>query len=138
MRAILSIPALAIVIAAYLVLGMGGGLMLDADAYTLDLASGASMTLRAGDFFTLAGLLALFFEMLKSARVGAGAILDHMLSTIVLVGTLVAFLLLDYCGTSSFFLLMVMALVDVIAGYSISILVARRDLTVDPGGKGGL
>ena len=131
MTYIISIPVLAIVIAVYLVLGAGGGLMLDADAYTVPLASGAAMTLRVGDFFTLAGLLALFVEMLKAARAGRGTILDHMLSTAVFVGALLCFLLLGIAGTSTFFVLTVMTLVDVVAGFSVSIFSTRRDFSVE-------
>ena len=131
MTYIISLPVLAIVIAVYLVLGAGGGLMLDADAYTVPLASGAAMTLRAGDFFTLAGLLALFVEMLKAARAGRGTILDHMLSTAVFVGALLCFLLLGIAGTSTFFVLTVMTLVDVVAGFSVSIFSTRRDFSAE-------
>jgi hypothetical protein len=138
MRYLLAIPVLALVIAAYLMMGAGGGMMLDGDAYTANLSSGAAFTLRAGDFFTLAGLIALFFEMLKAARLGAGTIVDHMLSTFAFVVALVCFLLVEYCGTATFFLLTVMALIDVVAGYSISIFSARRDLNVSHGAEGGL
>ena len=130
MSYIIAFPVLAIVIAAYLVMGAGGGLMLDADAYTAALASGAGFTLRAGDFFVLAGLVGLFFEMLKAARAGRGTIADHMLSTAVFVVALVCFLLLDYCGTATFFLLTVMTLIDVVAGFSISIFSVRRDYSI--------
>jgi len=130
MRIVLAIPGLAIVVAAYLVMGMGGGLMLDADAYTASLASGAEFTLRAGDFFTLAGLAALFLEMVKAARLAGGSVVDHMLSTALFVVALVCFLLVDYCGTAAFFLITVMTLVDVVAGFSVSIFAARRDYSV--------
>ena len=130
MSYILSFPVLAIVIAAYLILGSSGGMMLDGDAFSAILASGAGLTLRVGDFFILAGLVALFFEMLKAARAGRGMIADHMLSTAVFVVALVSFLLLDYCGTSTFFLLTVMTLIDVVAGFSISIFSVRRDFSV--------
>jgi hypothetical protein len=130
MSYIVSIPVLAIVFAAYLVMGAGGGLMLDADAYFATLASGSVFALRAGDFFTLAGLGALFLEMLKAARAGRGTIMDHMLSTAVFVGALVCFLLVDYCGTATFFLLTAMALIDVVAGFSISIFATRRDFSM--------
>jgi hypothetical protein len=131
MTYIMSIPVLAIVVAAYVVLGYGGGLMLDGDAFSMTMASGAMLTLRAGDFFTLAGLGALFLEMLKAARAGRGTILDHMLSTAVFVAALLFFLLWEPAGTSSFLLLTVMALIDVVAGFSISIFSTRRDLSVD-------
>lgn len=134
MTYIMSFPVLALVIIAYLVIGMGGGLMLDADIYSVTLASGAELYLRAGDLFTLAGLVALFFEMLKAARAGTGTIIDHMLSTVAFVVALVCFLLVDYCGTSSFFLLTVMALIDVVAGFSVSIFASRRDYSINRDG----
>lgn len=133
MTYILSFPILAIVIVAYLVMGLSGGLMLDGDAYSMTLASGAVMTIRAGDVFTIAGLVALFFEMLKAARAGASTIVDHMLSMAAFVLALVCFLLVDYCGTATFFLLTVMTLIDVVAGFSVSIFSTRRDLSVSHG-----
>jgi len=131
MSYILSFPALAIVIAAYLLMAQGGGMMIDADAYSAVLASGAEMTLRGGDFFVIAGLLALFLEMLKAARPGRATVLDHILSTATFVVALVCFLLLPEAGTATFFLLMVMSLIDVIAGFSISLFAARRDFSVE-------
>jgi hypothetical protein len=136
MRYLLSIPVLALVIAAYLT--TAGTVMLDADVYAATLASRASFALRAGDLFVLAGLIALFFEMLKAARLGSGTIIDHMLSTLAFVVALVCFLLVDFCGTAAFFLLTVMTLIDVVAGYSISIFSARRDYNVTHGADGGL
>jgi hypothetical protein len=133
MRIIMSVPLLAVVIALYVLTGLGGGLMLEADAYGATLPSGADFSLRAGDFFTIAGLLALFFEMLKAARASVGTVIDHILSTLTFVVALLAFLLVDYCGTATFFLLTVMALVDVIAGFSVSIFTARRDLSIGGG-----
>ena len=132
MRFLLAVPFLAFVIVAYLLLVGGGGLMLQADAFSVALASGATLTLTFGDFFTLAGLVALFLEMLKAARPSRGTILDHMLSTAILVAALVCFLLVGACGTATFFLLTVMALVDVVAGFSVSIFSARRDFSVGP------
>ena len=131
MTYIISFPVLAIVIAAYLLLGSGGGMMIDGDAFSMTLASGAEMTLRGGDFFVIAGLVALFLEMVKAARPGRAAVLDHILSVATFVVALVAFLLVDYAGTATFFLLTLMCLIDVIAGFAISLFAARRDFAVD-------
>ena len=131
MSHIISFPALAIVIAAYLLLGMGGGMMIDGDAMSMTLASGAEMTLRGGDFFVIAGLAALFLEILKAARPGRGSVVDHILSVATFVVALVCFLLVDYAGTATFFILMLMTLVDVIAGFSISLFAARRDFAIE-------
>lgn len=131
MTYIISIPVLAIVIAAYLLMAAGGGLMLDADAWSLALPSGAGMTLRVGDFFVIAGALALFVEMLKAARAGRGTILDHILSTGVFIAALLCFLLVPGAGTATFLILTIMALVDVVAGFSVSIFATRRDFSVE-------
>lgn len=131
MRYIISFPLLAIVIAAYLLMAAGGGMLLDGDAYSVTLASGAEMTLRGGDFFVIAGLLALFLEMFKAARPGRSAILDHILSTATFIVALVCFLLVDYAGTATFFLLTLMTLIDVVAGFSISLFAARRDFSLE-------
>lgn len=130
MSYIISFPVLAIVIAAYLLTASGGSMFLDGDAYSMTLASGAEMTLRGGDFFVIAGLGALFLEMLKAARPGRSTIVDHILSTAVFVVALVCFLLVAEAGTATFFLLTLMALIDVVAGFSISLFAARRDFSV--------
>lgn len=130
MRYIISFPALAIVIAVYL-LTVGSGMMIDADASSATLASGAEMTLRVGDYFVIAGLVALFLEMLKAARPGRAAILDHILSIATLVVAIVCFLLVDFAGTATFFILALMTLIDVIAGFTISLFAARRDLAIE-------
>ena len=131
MNYVISVPTLAFVIGAYLVLGAGGGLMLDGDATSLRLASGVMLTLRGGDLFTLAGLVALFLEMLKAGRAGRGAILDHILSTGVFVAALLCLLLVAAAGTATFLILTLMALIDVVAGFSISIFSSRRDMTIE-------
>lgn len=131
MSYIISFPALAIVIAAYLLMAAGGGMMIDADAYAMTLASGAEMTLRGGDIFIIAGLVALFLEMIKAARPGRAAVLDHILSVATFVVALVCFLLVDYAGTATFFILTLMTLIDVIAGFVISLFSARRDFAIE-------
>ena len=134
MRAILSIPVLAIVILAYNIFGVSGG-MIEADSLVFDwtLPSDAQVYFKAGDLFIVAGLVALFFEILKAARASTSIILDHMLSTAVFVVALLEFILVPFCGTVSFFIIMVMTLIDVVAGFSISILGARRDFSVSDG-----
>ena len=53
-----------------------------------------------------------------------------MLSTLVFILFLVEFLLVGACASSVFFILMVMALFDVVAGFTVSITSAGRDVTM--------
>lgn len=139
MRYLLSVPALALVILVFNILGYSGQWM-DAESLYLDsmLPSGAEFYMKVGDLFVVAGLVALFFEIIKAARLGAGTIVDHMLSTATFIVALVEFLLVPFCGTSTFFFLLVMALIDVVAGFSVSILSARRDYSISHNDGGGL
>ena len=56
--------------------------------------------------------------------------LDHTFSMLVFVGFLIEFLMVADCGTSTFFVLMLMSLLDVISGFTVSIVAARRDFAI--------
>lgn len=129
-------PLLGIVVLAYCAMALTGSLDTESVAFSARMASGAVFTLKTGAILVLAGLLCLFFEIIKSARVRSGTVLDHMLSTFVFIAALVLFLLVPFAATSTFFLIMCMSLLDVIAGFTVSIFSARRDYTVghDNGG----
>jgi hypothetical protein len=107
MHHIISIPILAIVIAAYVLMAPGGGMFLDGDAYSLMLPSGMEVTLRGSDFFLLAGLLALALDVLKLRRAGRAG---GLLLGITFLAALAAFLLYAPAATTAFLLLTAMAL----------------------------
>ena len=69
-------------------------------------------------------------EVLKSTRTGGDSVVDHALSMMVFVACLILFLVWPLAGTSLFFLIMLTTLVDVIAGFSVTIRSARRDYSV--------
>jgi len=79
----------------------------------------------------LVGLVFLFVEVLKSTRTSQAAIFDHILSTLVLIVFLIEFIAVKGAGTSTFFILALMSLFDVIAGFTVTITTARRDVTMD-------
>ncbi len=81
-----------------------------------------------GDLVILVLLGTLFVELLKATYTSTASLLDHGLSMLVFVACLIEFLLVKQAHTSVFFFVMVGALIDVIAGYTIGIRVARRDI----------
>ncbi len=83
-----------------------------------------------GDLILLLMLLLLFVELLKSTYTSTASLLDHGLSMLVFVVCLIEFIVVPQAATSVFFLIMVAALIDVVAGYTIGIRVARRDLNI--------
>jgi hypothetical protein len=136
MRFITAIPLLGLVVILYNLVffpGLEEGFVI----FSAEMPSGGIFSLSAGNAFVILGLVALFFEMMKAARVRAGTVLDHMFSTAVFIVALIEFLLVPYCSTASFFILMCMALADVVAGFTISIFSARRDLSLGSS-EGGL
>ncbi|MCV0394596.1 MAG: hypothetical protein K5872_00150 [Rhizobiaceae bacterium] len=92
--------------------------------------SGGVFAMTFGDLLVLIALVILLVEVLKATRVSRASVLDHMLSTFVFVAFLVEFLLVRGAATSLFFTLTVIALVDILAGFSISIRSASRDVSI--------
>jgi hypothetical protein len=98
--------------------------------FSIPMVSGVSWAVTSSDLMLAAGLLFLFFEVLKSTQSGRSSVLEHMLSTLVFVIFLVEFLLVRAAGSSVFFILMLMSLFDVVAGFTVSITSAGRDVTM--------
>jgi hypothetical protein len=98
--------------------------------FTIPMVSGIAWSLTGGDLMLVFALVCLFFEVLKSTNTGRSSVVEHMLSSLVFVVFLVEFILVGAAGSSTFFILMAMAAVDVVAGFSISITGAGRDVTM--------
>jgi hypothetical protein len=94
----------------------------------IPMASGATWTIAFGDVLVLLALLLLFIELLKSTSTGTAAIFNHALSMLVFIICLVEFLLHPAFATSVFFVILIMALLDVLAGVVVTIISARRDV----------
>jgi hypothetical protein len=99
--------------------------------YAVTMQSGAVWTITFGDALIAITLIFLFFEVLKATKHAARSLIDHLLSTIVFIGALVEFVLVKEAATSIFAILLMIALIDVLGGWSVSARAARRDLTVE-------
>jgi hypothetical protein len=87
------------------------------------LVSGTEWSVTLSDILLALGVLLLLLEVLKGARPGAKYLTDHLLSLIVFGGAAAEFLLLPRFGTSTYFLLTMLALVDFLSGIALR---ARR------------
>jgi hypothetical protein len=123
------VPLLVIPLIAYVAFA-GAGADFSASRFPITLPSAGVWQLTLGDILLAAGLCLLFFEILKATRTGGNSVVDHAFSMIVFVVCLILFLIWDQAATSTFFLLMLMAMIDVIAGFSVTINAARRDHSV--------
>jgi hypothetical protein len=129
-----SIPLMIVPLIAYnlVMIGLvGGGVAgLGTTITSLSMMSGATWTMSLGDLLIVVSLILLFIEVLKATRTGPWSVIDHMFSMLVFVAFLVEFLLVRDAATQVFFILMVIAFVDVIAGFSVSIRSAGRDVSI--------
>ena len=98
--------------------------------FHLRLPSGALWKPTWGDFMVLLGVVCLYVELFKSTRTSETTIVDHLLSTFVLIFYLTAWLIYPWAGNSVFLILTGMAFLDVVAGFTITISAARRDLAI--------
>ncbi|MGE0046151.1 MAG: hypothetical protein AB7J28_07135 [Hyphomonadaceae bacterium] len=107
--------------------------LLDQRIFSVNMASSEAgvavqWVVSGGDLLVLVALLLLFVELLKSTSTGTAAIFNHALSMLVFIICLVEFLLHPAFATSVFFMILIMALLDVLAGVVVTIVSARRDV----------
>ena len=142
MRFFTVFPLMIIPVVVYNILALGGATLstvasmrdrLDTDVFAVPMASGVTWHITPGHALIAGALFMLFFELLKSTGIGRAAVMNHAFSLILFVGCLVEFLLLPAFATSVFFMIMIMTLLDVMAGFMVTIAAARRDFAVAEG-----
>ncbi|MDO6459695.1 hypothetical protein Q4485_03215 [Granulosicoccaceae sp. 1_MG-2023] len=133
-KLIASIPLFAYLLIAFNLIAFGGSedplAVLNRVIYDVDLPSTAHLAITVSHAFILAGIVILYIEIFKSTRPSAYAIVDHGLSMLVFVIFLVEFITVKQVGNSAFLILTLLTLTDVIAGFTVSISTARRDISL--------
>jgi asparagine N-glycosylation enzyme membrane subunit Stt3 len=98
------------------------------EIFSFTMMSGGVFSMTLGISLIVLALLLLFVEIVKSTRTSNASVVDHLLSTFVFVAFLVEFLLVKGAAHPVFFTLMVITLVDVLAGFSVSLRASGRDV----------
>ena len=101
---------------------------MSAQLFAIRTASHTFWPISLGDLLLAAALVVLFVELLKSTASRRVAIINHSLSMILFIACLVEFLLFPAFATSAFFLLTLMVLLDVLAGFVVTIVASRREI----------
>ena len=83
-----------------------------------------------GTAIILLGIMLMYWELYKSTQSSDLVTFDHALSTITFIVYFGLWLGQPWAGNSLFLTLTLMALLDVIAGFTISIASAQRDVSV--------
>ena len=119
-------PLLLIPVAIYnIIVFLMPGVSLSEPVVRLTLLSGAEWPVTLSDMLLALAILLLLLEVIKGARPGAKYLTDHLLSLIVFGGAAAEFLLWPRFGTSTYFLLTLLALVDFLSGIALR---ARRKM----------
>ena len=133
----MSLRALPLIIIPFLlynsIVFLGGAIpveTLSKELFTLPMVSKGSWKFTTGDLLMLVTLVILFVEILKSTYTSTESMLDHGLSMLVFIVCLIEFIVVPQAATSIFFMILIATLIDVVAGYTIGIRVARRDLSI--------
>ena len=134
---LLAIPLLLIPVVLYNIVVLFGApseagmvqadLLLRDPLFSVTMTSGAQWGVSWGDLILFVGLILLFFELIKSTSSQRVAIVNHALSMVLFIAVLIEFLLLRGFATSTFFLIVVMILLDVLAGFIVTIIASRKD-----------
>jgi hypothetical protein len=90
-----------------------------APLFTVPLPSDIGWPVTLTDGLLTLGILMLLCEVIKGARPGAKYLTDHLLSLLVFCGAGAEFMLLPQFGTSTFFLLTLLSLVDFLSGIAL-------------------
>lgn len=98
--------------------------------FQLPMMNGTRWTFRVSDLIMLLTMVCLFIELLKSTYTSSASMIDHGLSMVVFMACGAEFLLVSKAVTSTFFFILIATLIDVVAGYTIGIRTARRDLSI--------
>lgn len=102
-----------------------------AQVFPIPMASGVAWQVTWGDLLVILSLFMLFAELLKATGSSSTQIANHGLSMVLFILCLIEFLLVPAFASSTFFIIMMMTLLDVLAGVIVTINSARRDIAVE-------
>lgn len=115
-------PLLLIPLAVYnIVVFLMPGVSMTETLFRLPLMSGTEWPITLSDMLLALGMLLLLLEVIKGARPGAKYLMDHLLSLVVFGAAGAEFVLWPKFGTSTFFLLTLLALVDFLGGIALRV-----------------
>ncbi len=129
---LLSVPFILLSVIAYNAIVFMTGTPFNSTIFEVPMLSGAHWIFTLSDLIVAGTLFLLFIEILKATRTSGNSLIDHSLSTIVFIICIIEFLVVPEAATSLFFFITLIALIDVIAGFSVTIRAARRDFAVGP------
>jgi hypothetical protein len=104
---------------------------------TAHMMSGRDWVLTWGDILLAFSVFLLWVEIIKSTRLGTRSVMDHILAMALFIAMLAEFLLVPRAANSTFFLLTVFALFDMLVGFMTGMRSnAPRQIEIEDPGQG--
>ena len=129
---VLGFPLLLVTFAIYnMIAFLTPGVSWTSPVTTVHMMSGQDWVLTWEDILVAFAIFLLWIEIIKSSRIGTRTVMDHILAMGLFIAMLVEFLLVQRAGTSTFFLLMTIALVDVLAGFIVGMRSSQRQIEIE-------
>ena len=100
-------------------------------AFAMPLASQALWVVTWGHIIVMLSVITLFLEILKSTTPSSAQMIDNGLSVAVFIVTFILWLLVRPFGTAEFFIIVLMCLLDFLAGSVIMTRVSQRTVQYD-------
>ncbi|MDJ0713288.1 MAG: hypothetical protein QNJ54_03580 [Prochloraceae cyanobacterium] len=126
-----AIPLFLMVLVVYhLVIFWGSVAILTTSLLSFNMISGATWEVTGSDLLLGLGLAILYVEILRSTWTGVTSVINHTLSTLLFVCFAIEFVTVSIAANSTFFLLGLMSLIDAIAGFTITIVASRKDISL--------
>lgn len=105
---------------------------LDQTFVAFNLPSGALFEVTRGHAMTMLAAGLLFLEVIKSTQANTASLIENGLAFVVFTVSFICFLLNPSFGTIEFALIMMMMLIDFMAGFIVMVVSARRDVSYNP------
>jgi hypothetical protein len=118
---------MAVILVVYNVVAFFYGAFLTQVLWQITLMSGAVWRFTGNDMMLSLAVIFLYLELFKATKTSTASVLDHGLSLGVFIIFLLEFALVAEVGNSAFMIIMLISLLDVVAGFTITISTARRD-----------
>jgi len=131
MRVLISIPMylyLLIVVNVVMFAGPIETSMLNVILAEVEIPSKAIIIFTVSDLLIVLAVIFLYIETFKATRSSVLSIIDHSLSLLVFVIFLIEFLVIERVGNTTFLIIMICALLDVVIGFTVTISTAKRDI----------
>lgn len=129
---VLGFPLLLVPFAIYnMIAFLTPGVSWTSPVTTVHMMSGQDWVLTWEDLLLAFAIFLLWIEIIKSTRIGRRTVMDHILAMALFIVMLIEFLLVQHAGTSTFFLLMIIALVDTLGGFIIGMRSSQRQIEIE-------